>query len=325
MTNPTTSSDEYYPLRWKIADGVEDIVLLHRAKLIGAVIAFVAAIVIGGFLLSDQTGELVTGGQGDPVAGPPETGVPHDDDSDVIAAEQGLGVESSTTTTAAETTTSAAPETTTTTTSAPETTTTTSTTTTTTTTTTTIPESTRPAPTAEQIAAAQSGAIILLRPDSVEVIGGVPDDAAADETLALAESTFPNLPVTDNQVVDSSFAGPDNTVFRLASSDLFGYNSDELNPIYVPLIEQLGAAAQAAQPAWLIEVNGHTDNVGPTDGNQRLSERRAQSAANQLLAQGTDPAIVTVVGRGESEPIVSNSTEQGRLQNRRVEFLVTGQ
>ena len=66
-------------------------------------------------------------------------------------------------------------------------------------------------------------------------------------------------------------------------------------------------------------LNGHTDSTGPADYNQGLSVRRAQSVANYLSNHGVATSIMQVVGHGESQPIASNATKEGRAENRRVE------
>jgi outer membrane protein OmpA-like peptidoglycan-associated protein len=68
-------------------------------------------------------------------------------------------------------------------------------------------------------------------------------------------------------------------------------------------------------------VAGHTDAVGSSDYNQALSNRRAESAARYLAAQGVTRYIATA-GLGEREPIASNTTEAGRQRNRRVEIAI---
>jgi outer membrane protein OmpA-like peptidoglycan-associated protein len=77
-------------------------------------------------------------------------------------------------------------------------------------------------------------------------------------------------------------------------------------------------------PGLTIEVEGHTDNVGPDSYNQRLSEQRAASVRDYLLAQGIMPDAVATSGFGESQPVVANDTATGRQQNRRVELVVSG-
>ncbi|MCO7517393.1 OmpA family protein [Pseudomonas guariconensis] len=69
-----------------------------------------------------------------------------------------------------------------------------------------------------------------------------------------------------------------------------------------------------------IRVIGHTDSVGTDGYNQGLSERRASSVAEFLISQGVAPNKVTSQGRGESEPVAENGTDEGRAHNRRVEL-----
>ncbi|MCL4155277.1 UNVERIFIED_CONTAM: hypothetical protein GTU68_021373 [Idotea baltica] len=72
----------------------------------------------------------------------------------------------------------------------------------------------------------------------------------------------------------------------------------------------------------MAEVIGHTDNVGPTEVNQRISLARAQAAADYLISKGITESRITVTGKGESLPISTNSTATGRALNRRVEITI---
>ena len=72
----------------------------------------------------------------------------------------------------------------------------------------------------------------------------------------------------------------------------------------------------------VIEISGHTDNVGDETGNQRLSESRAKIVRAYLLKNGIDPERVKAVGHGESQPIAPNSTEEGKQKNRRTEVRI---
>lgn len=69
-----------------------------------------------------------------------------------------------------------------------------------------------------------------------------------------------------------------------------------------------------------VKVIGFTDSVGSDNYNQRLSERRASGVAEYLISQGLAPNKVTSQGRGESEPVADNDTDEGRSRNRRVEL-----
>ena len=72
-----------------------------------------------------------------------------------------------------------------------------------------------------------------------------------------------------------------------------------------------------------ITVEGHTDSVGSEESNQALSQKRADSVRDFLVAAGVAADHVTAVGKGEAEPIATNKTAAGRQQNRRVELVIT--
>lgn len=80
-----------------------------------------------------------------------------------------------------------------------------------------------------------------------------------------------------------------------------------------------------SHPGLVLSVEGHTDNVGSDDLNQKLSEQRSGAVRAFLIAQQLDPDIVTAKGYGSSRPTASNDTSQGRQQNRRVEIIVSGE
>jgi outer membrane protein OmpA-like peptidoglycan-associated protein len=79
-----------------------------------------------------------------------------------------------------------------------------------------------------------------------------------------------------------------------------------------------------AHPGLKIEVDGHTDNVGSDDFNQRLSEERANSVRDYLVSQNVPSDAVTAMGFGKTRPVSDNDTAAGRQQNRRVELVVSG-
>jgi outer membrane protein OmpA-like peptidoglycan-associated protein len=79
-----------------------------------------------------------------------------------------------------------------------------------------------------------------------------------------------------------------------------------------------------AYPGLTIEVDGHTDNVGSDEFNQTLSEQRATSVRDYLVQQGVSSNAVTAKGFGKTQPVASNDSSAGRLMNRRVELVVSG-
>jgi outer membrane protein OmpA-like peptidoglycan-associated protein len=76
-------------------------------------------------------------------------------------------------------------------------------------------------------------------------------------------------------------------------------------------------------PGAKVRLEGHTDSIATEEYNQRLSERRADAVRDYLVKEGACAAAnTTTVGYGESRPVASNDTEEGRAQNRRVEVLI---
>lgn len=71
-----------------------------------------------------------------------------------------------------------------------------------------------------------------------------------------------------------------------------------------------------------ILLEGHTDSTGTEEYNLELSKKRSQSVANYLATQKVNPTRFTIMGYGESQPIASNDTSEGRSQNRRVEVAI---
>jgi outer membrane protein OmpA-like peptidoglycan-associated protein len=94
--------------------------------------------------------------------------------------------------------------------------------------------------------------------------------------------------------------------------------------IRASLQSDLRALARNLQqyPNTTVDVIGHTDNTGSASYNQDLSARRAQAVAGVLLEEGVAPARVRAFGRGETEPVATNLTPEGRQQNRRVEVII---
>jgi len=99
----------------------------------------------------------------------------------------------------------------------------------------------------------------------------------------------------------------------------FNYKSDKVEDEAKDLLDEIIAYLNA-NPDYVIEIEGHTDNIGDSQSNKRQSLRRAQAISNYMIKQGVLPSRIRVWGRGESKPIATNATEEGRTKNRRVEF-----
>ncbi|TBN49858.1 OmpA family protein [Pseudomonas sp. BGI-2] len=110
-------------------------------------------------------------------------------------------------------------------------------------------------------------------------------------------------------------------VITLPSDVLFAFNKSELSASAQSQLDSLMGKLQNADVV-SIKVIGHTDGVGSDEYNQALSERRASSVAAYLLSQGLAPNKLTSEGKGESQPVADNDTDEGRAKNRRVELHV---
>ncbi len=102
---------------------------------------------------------------------------------------------------------------------------------------------------------------------------------------------------------------PGNVTFESNSADINSGFYEVLNSVAI-VLNEYGQTT--------VDVVGHTDSVGSDTHNQQLSEARARSVAEYLAGQKVLPARLLIAGRGESQPIASNDTPEGRAQNRRV-------
>ncbi|MBP6732266.1 MAG: OmpA family protein, partial [Chitinophagales bacterium] len=80
----------------------------------------------------------------------------------------------------------------------------------------------------------------------------------------------------------------------------------------------------AKNPTLKIEIGGHTDNTGSDDANKTLSENRAKSVYEYLVAKKIEPERIAYKGYASSKPVAANTTTEGKAKNRRTELVVTG-
>ncbi len=106
-----------------------------------------------------------------------------------------------------------------------------------------------------------------------------------------------------------------------ASGILFDVNKYDLRPDARNDVTRLSTILKKYSDTNIL-VEGHTDSDGPADYNQKLSEERAQSVADYAKSLGVDGSRFKTVGYGESQPIASNSTVEGKQMNRRVEVAI---
>jgi outer membrane protein OmpA-like peptidoglycan-associated protein len=144
-----------------------------------------------------------------------------------------------------------------------------------------------------------------------------------------ATDTCPDQPETRNGYLDEDGC-PDTKPQRVeVTADQivikqrinFASGKATILPDSYPVLDDV-AQAMKDYPNIRIEIGGHTDNQGDDAANQRLSKGRADSVFEYLLSRGISAQRMLTVGYGETRPIDTNMTESGRLNNRRVEFVI---
>lgn len=111
-------------------------------------------------------------------------------------------------------------------------------------------------------------------------------------------------------------------VSKAAQNIFFATGSSKLLPKSFKSLEEV-ATIMKENPSYKVSIEGHTDNTGGDELNQKLSESRAASVKEYLLTHGVDASKISSAGFGPSNPVADNSTAAGRAKNRRVEMKLT--
>jgi len=114
----------------------------------------------------------------------------------------------------------------------------------------------------------------------------------------------------------------DRIILNMPSSITFNTNEDSIKSQFYRQLNSVALVLKKYNKS-LVDVYGYTDSTGNPVYNQALSERRAASVAQYLSSQGVDIRRLAAVGYGDTNPVASNSTPQGRAQNRRVEIQIS--
>jgi outer membrane protein OmpA-like peptidoglycan-associated protein len=113
----------------------------------------------------------------------------------------------------------------------------------------------------------------------------------------------------------------DNLVLRMPSDVTFATNQYSINPAFFATLDDVAAVLNRYDQS-TVDIIGHADSDGAEDYNLNLSRQRASSVAQYLVSRNVLADRLYVDGRGESEPVATNATAQGKAQNRRVEILI---
>ena len=111
----------------------------------------------------------------------------------------------------------------------------------------------------------------------------------------------------------------DNIILNMPGNVTFMTNSADINGSFYQGLNSVALVLKEFDKT-VVDIAGHADSTGPDDKNLDLSQRRAGSVSSYLSAQGINAQRLIAVGYGETRPIASNDTKEGRAQNRRVEI-----
>ena len=114
----------------------------------------------------------------------------------------------------------------------------------------------------------------------------------------------------------------DNITLNMPGNITFKTDSADLNSSFFSVLDSVSLVLKEYEKT-IVEVAGHTDSTGSDQYNQALSERRAQTVATYLAGKGVMQQRMITVGAGESRPVATNDTADGRQLNRRVELTLT--
>ncbi len=116
---------------------------------------------------------------------------------------------------------------------------------------------------------------------------------------------------------------PVKAAITIQAEALFDFDKSVLKPEGKKSLDEAIAKLKSIDVEMII-ATGHTDSVGTDAYNQKLSERRATTVKEYLVSQGIAAAKVTTLGKGETQPVATNKTAEGRAKNRRVDIEFKG-
>jgi outer membrane protein OmpA-like peptidoglycan-associated protein len=156
---------------------------------------------------------------------------------------------------------------------------------------------------------------------------GCPSDRDKDNVLDSADACpdEPGSPNQDPKKNGCPTAYVKGNEIQITEQIKFRYGKGQVDPVSDSTLEAVRKVVQEHSGIPKIRIEGHTDNRGSAELNKRLSEERAAAVANWLVKHGVDRKKVSTAGFGFDRPIDTNDTEEGRANNRRVEFHIEGE
>lgn len=107
----------------------------------------------------------------------------------------------------------------------------------------------------------------------------------------------------------------------LPGAIVFKTGKAEIDEVSFPILDMVKAYLDAKPNVTKLRVEGHTDNVGDAKKNLELSGARALAVAKYLVGKGIDCKRLVATGFGDTKPVAPNTTDEGKAQNRRTDFI----
>ena len=158
---------------------------------------------------------------------------------------------------------------------------------------------------------------------NIKSVAQVPEAAAMP--AAPMDDATKNAAATakmDELKVAGNISGTDLVNALNLANITFATGSAKISPNSMDILNTAADTLKAAADGTKVEIAGHTDNVGNPASNMKLSEARANSVMATLVKLGVNPAMLTATGYGDTKPVDSNDTPEGKAKNRRMEFSV---
>jgi OmpA-OmpF porin, OOP family len=140
-----------------------------------------------------------------------------------------------------------------------------------------------------------------------------------------ARPSTPSSPASPSKPAEPARPAPSSVrqSVVIQADALFDFDKSVLRPDGKKSIDEALAKIQGTDVEMVI-ATGHTDSIGTEQYNQRLSERRAKAVKDYLVSKGIPASKITTIGKGESQPVATNKTKEGRQKNRRVDIEFKG-
>ena len=165
--------------------------------------------------------------------------------------------------------------------------------------------------------------------DGFEDDNGCPDPDNDKDGFLDPKDKCPLEPEVVNGVDDDDGCPDEGGKVRLTKDKIeildkvyFDFNKATIKPVSFDILNQVANVLKGNSQLVRVRIEGHTDSKGNDAYNKKLSQSRAESVRNYLVAKGIDTNRLVPAGFGEEQPVATNTTNDGRAENRRVEFVI---